>query len=503
MPGATDARRAAPAASLLVLVLAVYGACVGHAFTWDDEAIVVGNPNTANLAAIGGVLLSPDEVAPYYRPLNRASYLVDHALFGMDPRGFHAVNLALHAVSVLALYAVGRRLFAATAPAWIAAALLAVHPIHAEAVNFVTARNNLFALSFALLAFAVFLDADRRDSGARSVLSAFLFLLALGSKEPALMVLPLMAAWPWLRGMPFAPAARRAAMLLWPHALAFAGYLYARSLALDGAAVAASAGPGLLERLGWNLVSIPRYLGLVIFPNGLTVFHPPLPALPEAATWVVPAWIAVVACGIAIARRATLPVKVGAAWFALNLLPIAHLVAIPSAAFAERYFHAAAVGLWIVAADLAVRIPGPPRRRIAIVAGVLVALAARTAARTLDWRDDVRLFESAVAVDPRSAVALENLGVALKDRGDLAGARSAWERTLAAEPDRPTTLVQLGTLAAVSGDLAGAERLYLDALRRDPSIREAWNNLARVYEKTGRPREADAARKRGGSPPSR
>lgn len=499
----TDLRRAIPAASLLLLVLAMYGASLGHAFTWDDEAIVVENPDTANLRAIGKVLRSPDEVAPYYRPLNRASYLLDHALFGMDPRGFHAVNVALHAASVLALYAVGRRLFADAAPAWIAAALLAVHPIHAEAVNFVTARNNLFALLFSLLAFAVHLDADRRDSGARSVLSAFLFLLALGSKEPALMVLPLMAAWPWLRGMSFAPAARRAAMLLWPHALACAGYLYARSLALDGAAVAASAGPGLLERLGWNLVSIPRYLSLVVFPNDLTVFHPPLPAPGEALGWVVASWIAIGVGAVAIARHATLPVKVGASWFLLNLLPIAHLVAIPSASFAERYFHAAAVGLWIVAADLATRIPGSSRRRAALVAVVLVLLSARTVARTLDWRDDVHLFGSAVAVAPRSAVALDNLGVALKDRGDLAGARSAWERALAVEPDRPTTLVQLGTLAAVSGDLAEAERLYLAALRGDPSIPEAWNNLARVYEKTGRPREAEAARIRGGSPPSR
>ncbi|HEX6852479.1 MAG TPA: tetratricopeptide repeat protein [Candidatus Polarisedimenticolaceae bacterium] len=496
-------RGAFPALSLLALVLAVYGAGLGHAFVWDDEAIVVGDPDTANLRAIGGVLLSPDEVAPYYRPLNRASYLIDHALFGMDPRGFHAVNLALHAASVLALYAVGRRLFADVAAPWTAAALLAVHPIHAEAVNFVTARNNLFALLFSLLAFAAFLDADRDDSRASSVFSACAFLLALASKEPALMVLPLMAAWPRLRGMPPLPSVRRSATLLWPHALALLVYLAARAIALAGATAAATGGAGVLRRLSWNLVSIPRYLGLVVFPGDLTVFHPTLPSAGDALAWVVPSWIAIGIAAIFLSRRASIPVKVGTAWFVLQLVPIAHLVPIPSAAFAERYFHAAAVGIWIVAADLARLLPGSSRVRAATVAAVLLLLSARSAVRTLDWRDDVSLFQAAVAVDPRSAVALENLGTALKDRGDLSGARSAWERALRAQPGRPTTLVQLGTLAAVSGDLAEAERLYLEALRRDPAIADAWLNLARVYERTGRPAEAARARARGGSGPSR
>ena len=495
--------RAAAPLSLVALVLAVYGASLGHGFVWDDEAIVVGNPDTANPAAIGRVLLSPDEVAPYYRPLNRASYLVDHALFGMDPRGFHGVNLALHAGSVLALYALGRRLFAAAGPAWLAAALLAVHPIHAEAVNFVTARNNLLSLLFSLLAVSAFLDADRDDSLGKSALSAVAFLLALGSKEPALAALPLMAAWPWLRGLPPRETAFRSARLLAPHAAALALYLVARAVALGGAAAPAVAGPGLLERLAWNLVSIPAYLGLLVFPKELTVFHRALPSPGDALAWIVPAWIALGVSFAALARRRTRASSFGALWLLLNLLPIAYLVPIPSAPFAERYFHAAAVGVWIVAADAAFRIPASRRVRIGVATAVLGVLGARSAARTLDWRDDVRLFESAVAVDPGSAVALENLGVARKDRGDLAGARSAWERALAAEPGRASTLVQLGTLAAVSGDLEGAERLFRQALDRDPSIATAWLNLALVYERTGRPREAAEARARGGLPPSR
>jgi hypothetical protein len=126
--------------------LAAHGGDVRNGFVWDDEPIVVESPVTRNVSRLGEALLTPDEVKPYYRPLNRASYLLDHRLAGLDPRWFHLVNVLVHAASALALYAVGRRLFARCGPALLAALLLAVHPIHVEAVAFVSARNDLLAV---------------------------------------------------------------------------------------------------------------------------------------------------------------------------------------------------------------------------------------------------------------------------------------------------------------------------------------------------------------------
>ena len=45
--------------------------------------------------------------------------------------------------------------------------------------------------------------------------------------------------------------------------------------------------------------------------------------------------------------------------------------------------------------------------------------SARTFARDREWRDDLAPFASAVDVDPASVRARYNLGVALKDAGDL------------------------------------------------------------------------------------
>ncbi|HET9298970.1 MAG TPA: tetratricopeptide repeat protein, partial [Candidatus Polarisedimenticolaceae bacterium] len=165
----------------------------------------------------------------------------------------------------------------------------------------------------------------------------------------------------------------------------------------------------------------------------------------------------------------------------------------PSATVGERYIYAVVPGLWILVAEAMTRIP----KRVAwpIVAIVLTACAVRTMARTRDWRDDVTLTRSAVAVDPRSAPARYNLGVALKDAGDLAGAEAQWKEALRLRPDDAETLTQLGTAAAVRGDLRGGEELLRRALRIRPDLAMAAENLAVICERTGRLEEARSLRR--------
>ncbi len=491
-PRTTWLRRAAPLVLLAAVTLAAYANAIPNGFVWDDETIIVKNPDTRDLSRIGKVLLSPDETAPYYRPLNRASYLVDYQLFGMDPRGFHAVSVAIHAAAVLALYAFARRLLAARAPALVAALLLAVHPIGVEAVSFVTTRNNPLALLFALLALTLFVDAERRDDVGRAWLSGLAFFLGLLSKEPAAMALPLMLAWVLLPGLRSRTPGLRSLRLLAPHGLALAVYLVMRTVSL-GAPVAAYTGnkalaSGLLDRLALNWYAIPRYLGWVLFPRDLAIYHV-VPERPAAVWWLGIAWVAIAAGVVLLVRRRTVGSTVGLLWFGLNLLPIAGLVSIPTAtAIAERYFYIPAVGLWLLAGDGVDRLWRRPTLRPALAAAtalVAVVLGARSVARNSDWADDLTLARSAVAVEPRAPMARYNLGLALEERGDHAGARAQWEEALRLEPAHPYALAGLGTLAARAGRLDEAEAYLRAALRSDPDLGEAHLNLGKLHDERG------------------
>jgi tetratricopeptide (TPR) repeat protein len=485
--------RVLPHAVLVAATLAAHGDALRAGFVWDDDVIVVRNPDTRDLSRIGSVLLSPDVARPYYRPLCRASYLLDHRLFGMDPRAFHAVSLLVHAASVLVLFGLCRRLFGETWPALLAAALLAVHPVHVEAVAFVAARNNLLALAFALGATWLQLRAWEERRLPLAAASALLFFLALASKEQGAMVLPFLGAW-LLAGPGSLRERLGRARLLVPHVIALGAHLALRAVALGGPAGAPYAGPGLWERLARNWYVVPAYLRLLAFPDRLSILHE-LPADPFTVWWLPFAWIAVALAVVALVRWPTPASTFGLLWLAVNLVPALGIVPIPSATvLAERFVHSAAVGVWIVVADAVWRlVRDAPRRRAwagAAAALVLVALGARTRAREADWRDDLALFRSAVRAEPRSVQAHFDLGVELKDRGDLGGARREWEAALAIAPDDAGAHSQLGTLAAIEGRYQDAESHYRAALRKDPGLSEAAFDLAKVLERTGRAAEA-------------
>lgn len=472
---------------LAAATLAVHAGALRSGFVWDDAFIIVDNPVTTDFSRLGQVLLSPDEMVPYYRPLNRATYLVDYQLFGMSPAAFHAVNLLVHLAGVLLLYLLCRRLFEARWPPLIAAMLLAVHPIHVEAVTFVSARNNLFALAFALAATLLLMRAVDRRSWAFAACSGASFFLALASKEQGAMVLPVLGAW-LLISRESRPLRLRGLYLLGPHLLAVGAYAVARSAAIGGPVTGQSIWPGIGERLLRNYYVVPEYVRLMIFPDRLTILHE-LPKDYLRVWWLPLAWLAIAGGVAALVRRPTPASSFGLLWFAFNLVPALGLLPIPSSTImAERFVHASTVGLWIVLADVAYRAlrEAPPRWAWAGAGAIALALGARSAVRGLDWRDDLALHRSAAVTEPRSLVARFDLGVALKDSGDLEGARREWEAALTIAPEDPGTHAQLGTLAAVHGELGEAEAHYRIALRGDPELPEASLNLGKILERTGR-----------------
>ena len=78
------------------------------------------------------------EQTNYYRPLQMVTYRTTAAVFGFDATAFHAVNLAFHIVAVLLASVLFQRLTGSTGLAFAAAALFAVHPIHSEAVDWIS-----------------------------------------------------------------------------------------------------------------------------------------------------------------------------------------------------------------------------------------------------------------------------------------------------------------------------------------------------------------------------
>ncbi len=497
--GAGTTSAFAPLVLIIVVTLAVYAISLANGFVLDDDAIIVKNPQTLSLRSIPDVLFSPDVIKPYYRPLNRASYLLDYQLAGLNPAWYHAVGIMVHLGNAILLFLVASRLLADRKAALIAALLFAVHPVNSEAVNFISTRNTLLAGFFSLASLLAFLRA--REQGKQwPILSALLFFCGLLSKETGLMLLGVFALYTVVQLPGDTPSPKRAGRFasLLPYLLVTILYFAMRFYSLHGMVGASVPANGIFSRLAMNYHIIPQYLGLLLFPMDLTIFH----TVPKGGLftppWFLPAWVALVVAICLILRSRNRAALFGLAWIAINYLPISNIVPIPSDPITERFLYLPAIGFFILTGAVVARVRSTGRGALAIriVAAVLiVASAAVTVQRNRDWKDYYSLFASGVRNDPGSAEAHYNLGTALQSRGDLAAARAEWEESLRLDPANSDALIQMGTLAASQDDLQRAEQYYLHALRSpagkvDPGKSMAHYNLGKIYERWERQQQA-------------
>ncbi len=315
--------------ALLTLIGAVFWPVLGFDFVrWDDDINITQNPLLTMPWSwtLVGRFLDSDQ-ALRFKPLHWLCFRVLHSAFGFDPVGWHAFNLALHAVATLLFYYILRRVFGPLGTsggqahggwaALVGATVWALHPLRAEVVAWATASTYSLTAVCLLASFACYLEAHYRPSRARRWLGfAWLWAVAAYASYPVSITygLWLMAVDRWLRpaetvktgsgpGSPNAAWFARHACFLAPAALAVGLTLWSRFLT-PGIFIAAPTveSVGLPDRLAMALASL-TYLGWRLFwPADLTPNMPPL-VTNEGTVWQIAAFALFAMLGLALAWR--------------------------------------------------------------------------------------------------------------------------------------------------------------------------------------------------------
>ncbi len=121
---------------------------------------------------------------------------------------------------------------------------------------------------------------------------------------------------------------------------------------------------------------------------------------------------------------------------------------------------------------------------------VLVAQIHLEAKRTADAR---KVLELAIAVDPLSAEAWNELGGVASADGNPKAAIAAYRKALDIKPDLTYALLNAAQANADAGDFAAAEKLYRRSLELDPRSADAANGLGLLLAKQNRADEAKHA----------
>jgi tetratricopeptide (TPR) repeat protein len=472
--------------AIVLAALAVYGGTLSYPFILDDIPAIKGNPSVKHL---WGALSPPQRLPVSGRPLLNLSYGINYALGGYGVRGYHAFNVAVHALCALAVFGIVRRTLAkpgiagrfgagGLTTALLAAALWAVHPLGTEAVTYVSQRAESLMGLFYLGTLYLFVRAgDSRAPAPWLAASALACLLGALTKE-VIVTAPLVVL---LYDRAFVAGSLAGALRArWRYYAGLAVALAPLALLFQGAGqrgVGFASGVGPLQYAWLSCRSVALYLSLSVWPHPLVFDYGPASAMQADGS---AACVALVAALVALTVFALVRRPRGGflcAWFLVVLAPTSSFVPLAFQPTAEHRAYLPLAAVACAGALFARRLMG--RWAAVPLAALVVALGWLARERNLDYRSALSIWEDTAAKRPANPRAHCNLGVALAAvPGREAEAASEYGEALHLDPGYAEAHNDLGlVMARTYGRFNDAAAQFTAAIRARPDYVEAHDNL--------------------------
>jgi tetratricopeptide (TPR) repeat protein len=501
----------AAVAAVLVATAVAYVPSIDGEFQYDDQEIA-----KTTWVREGARFRDPSYWRSMPRPLTAASFAMNHAMDGFRPRVWHVTNVLIHLAAVVLAWRFARRILAraglsaggepapapepepkgkrrkgalaalaaagAAVPEWpavAAAAIFALHPLHTEAVSYISQRSEAFASALYLAGLLALLAWDRAEPGRR----AKLLVAAIGLHVLGLVAKPIAATMPvaWLLAAAVLPppaerehgwwqrVARRlpaaAPLLALSVAAAFMGVTEVKGSGHAGYDMPFATGP---DYLATQMRALPVYVRLVLLPAGLNAdwWFPFSKSFLEPAVLGGAAFVGgLVAAALLVWRRLGSGAGDGAAaarlasfgvLFFLGVLAPTTLVPLRDP-FVEHRLYLASLGIVLAVVGGAVvllRRLGAQRARAAgaaLAVAVAAVLGVATSSRNEAWKSALALWDDAARKSPQKPRTWVNLGTALHFAGRYEEAVRAYDRGLALgyDPTVPIELVVRNTALAL------------------------------------------------------
>jgi Flp pilus assembly protein TadD len=495
---------------LVVAVLFAYQPAWHAGFIWDDNIYVTNNQLLTAPDGLKRIWFSLDSPSQYF-PLTYTMFRFERMLWGLNPAGYHWVNILLHAVNALLVWRLLKRLV--VPGAWLAAAIFALHPVQVESVAWITEQKNVLSLFFfllALLAWIEFIEDRPKPWWRFYFLSLFFFALALFSKTiactlPAALLLAL-----WLQGKPV-DRARLAQVVPFLALGVGMGLVTVWWERYHQGTQGTLFSLGLPERILIASHAVWFYLGKLVWPVNLTFSYPRWTIDP--ADLFAYGWLAAGAglgAAIYFARRFTgRGVEVAALFYVATLSPLLGFIMLYTFNYsfvADHYQYGASIGpIALASGGIATVLVfwGKGKRFLkpVLCVALLLTLGVLTWRQCGMYADAETLWQATLARNPNSFLANNNIGVGLVRKGQLEEAIAHFQKALQIHPDDAEASNNLGVaLAKVHGNYANklvgmglydeAIVEFRKALENYPDFADARHDLAVILLQKGQVDEA-------------
>jgi Tfp pilus assembly protein PilF len=486
-----------PAAGLVILTFAAYIPALGAGFVWDDDMYVTHNRLLTDSDGMYRIWFTTDSPSQYF-PLVFTVFRLEYKLWGLNPAGYHIVNILLHIANVILLWVILRGL--ALPGAWFASALFAVHPVQVESVAWVTELKNVLMCFFFFLSFLVWLKftaprQNRKRAWPLYILSLLLYALALLSKTtactmPAALVLGLwicryrLNLRRWLQIAPYTAMGLAMGMLtIWweQH--------HQGTMGLE-------LGLSLLERLLIASRAMWFYLYKLYVPLGLTFSYPKWSVDETSPVWYV--WLL---CWLAVAvgfwywrKKIGKGPVAGVVFFVATLSPMLSFLSLYTFRYtyvADHYQYIASIGVFALVAAAFYKLLEKAGRRYRDVVVVLMlvvvsVLGLLTFRQCRIYKNLETLWLDTLKKNPSCWMAHTNLGMVYASKGRYDQAISHYRRAIQINPDNAEAYNDFGIALESRGKLVEALEYYRKAVEIEPEYANAYFNLGNVMASLGR-----------------
>lgn len=388
---------------VVLLIVIAYSNSFKGVFFYDDKILIPGgfirslNFNEVFGVACGQTFPDGSNRGVLYRPTLILSYFIDHKLWQNNAAGYHLTNLLFHTLNCLLLFYIAKIFSNSNTFSFIAAALFALHPIQVEAVTWIAGRNELLLTFFTLSALALYINR-------RIAWSSAAFLLALFTKESAMLLLPLFI----LYDVCFPTNTKRSTLNYTGFAIMAILYLSIRYFAIGSLEAGAA---GTLGHFIGSIVTAPlyylNYLKLFFYPDGYS-FTPTLLFAHHLKYLYIILTVTIFLAAIAAFRRSRILVF-GSLWFLIALLPCTGIFPMPWPLMEHRIY-LPSVGIFLCIAYGIDHLMKSSAKIVRVSALSLLALliifsSLATYQRNGIFSSELAIWRSTAQNDPGSAIA--------------------------------------------------------------------------------------------------
>ena len=480
---------------IVLLVFLAYLPALRGGFIWDDDEYVTNNPLLSAPDGLRRIWFSTDSPSQYF-PLTYTVFRIERSLWGLNPAGYHGINILLHAINALLVWRLLKRL--SVPGAWLAGALFALHPVQVESVAWITELKSVLSLFFILLTLFCWIEFVGEGSRRfRYWLALGFYALALFSKTTACTLPATLLLILWLKTKPI--DWRRLAQVVPFLAIGLGmGLVTVWWERFHQGTQGKLFSMGWLERILVASHALWFYAGKLFWPVNLTFSYPLWaiePAQPSAYGWLVMG-IGLGAAICLIRRFVGRSVEVATLFYVATLSPVLGFIMLYTFRYtfvADHYQYVASIGLMaLAAAGITIAFKTRPFLKLVFCGALLLTLGILTWQQAGIYRNLETLWRDTLAKNPDCWMAYYNLGNRLNDKGHIEEAMELYRKAILLNPNLPEVLNNLGAALTVQGRFDEAIQNYHKAIQINPGRTESYINLGVALARSGRTKEAIA-----------